>query len=203
MKKLIILLVALLPMLVLAEEDSAKVVPIVPRCVYVTGNEITIPIEIISQNDGVINNKIEKYLLGKIDNNNEIKIKDVSDKMYIITIDSLKDSNGYSNVYFSLNNLGNDRKYKELGKVLSFNIDITLKEKTNRLYVLGTEVLLNEDKKICNKINYYNSKDLNDKAIVLNETNYVYFMIIGALVIIIMILIKRSDNKNAIYKNKN
>ena len=67
------------------------------------------------------------------------------------------------------------------------------------LPVLGTEIIVNKDKRVCQKLNYYNSKDLNDKAIILNESNYVYFMIIGMLVIIIMVLLKRSD-KNAIYK---
>ena len=86
-----------------------------------------------------------------------------------------------------------------MGKVMSFNIIINVNEIPNKLYVLGNEILISKNKKICQKINYYNSKDLNDKAIILNESNYVYFMIIGMLVIIIMVLLKRSD-KNAIYK---
>ena len=201
MKKIIIFLIILIsPFMVIAKEDSAKVIPIVPRCVYVSDKEIIVPVEIISQNEGIIDNRLDKYILGKVDNtNSNIKINKISDKVYNIEIDSLKDSNNYSNVYFSMNKISNPRHYKEMGKVMSFNIIINVNEIPNKLYVLGNEILISKNKKICQKINYYNSKDLNDKAIILNESNYVYFMIIGMLVIIIMVLLKRSD-KNAIYK---
>ena len=44
---------------------------------------------------------------------------------------------------------------------------INVNEIPNKLYVLGNEILISKNKKICQKINYYNSKDLNDKAIIL------------------------------------
>ena len=201
MKKIIILLIVFCPFIVCAKEESAKVIPIVPRCVYVTDKEIIVPIEVISQNDGIIDNRLSQYILGKIDNSyGNVKIKKLSDKSYNIEIDSLKDSNDYSNVYFSLNKVSSIRHYKEMQKVMSFNLIIDVNEIPSKLFVLGNEIIVSKDKNVCKKINYYNSKDLNDKAIILNESNYVYILIIGVLVMIIMVLIKRSD-KSAIYKN--
>ena len=201
MKKIIILIILIIPFVVCAKEESAKVVPIVPRCVYVTDKEIIVPVEVISQNEGIIDNRLDRYILGKVDNTDgNIRINKISDKAYHLEVDSLKDSNNYSNVYFSLNEISNTRHYKEMGKVMSFNITINVNKIPNRLYVLGNEIIISKDKKICQKINNYNSKDLNDKAIILNESNYVYILIIGMLGIIIMVLIKRSD-KGAIYKN--
>ena len=40
MKKIIILIILIIPFIVSAKEESAKVVSIVPRCVYVTDKEI-------------------------------------------------------------------------------------------------------------------------------------------------------------------
>ena len=86
-----------------------------------------------------------------------------------------------------------------MGKVMSFNIIFKVEKIPKKIYVLGTEIIVNKDKRVCQKLNYYNSKEVNDKAIILNESNYIYLMLIGVLVIIIMVLLKRSD-KNAIYK---
>ena len=202
MKKfLFILIIFIFPFFVRAEEKSAKVIPIVPRCVYVSGKEIIIPIEVISQNEGIIDNRLDKYLLDKVVNNGKsIRIRNISEKNYRIEIDGLKDGNDYSNVYFVLKENSNNKHYKNFDKVISFEVEFQVLEIPSKLYVLGTEVLLSKDKNLCKKINNYNSKDLNDKAIVLNDSNYIYLMIIGMLVIIIMVLLKRSD-KNAIYKN--
>ena len=201
MKKIIICLIALIsPLFVMAKDESAKVIPIIPRCVYASDREIVVPVEVISQNDGIIDNKLDRYIIGKVDNTyGNIIINKISDKGYNLEVDSLKDSNNYSNVYFSLNNISKLRRYKEMGKVMSFNIIFKVEKIPKKIYVLGTEIIVNKDKRVCQKLNYYNSKEVNDKAIILNESNYIYLMLIGVLVIIIMVLLKRSD-KNAIYK---
>ena len=201
MKKIIICLIALIsPLFVMAKDESAKVIPIVPRCVYASDREIVVPVEVISQNDGIIDNRLDRYIIGKVDNTyGNIIINKISDKGYNLEVDSLKDSNNYSNVYFSLNNISKLRRYKEMGKVMSFNIIFKVEKIPKKIYVLGTEIIVNKDKRVCQKLNYYNSKEVNDKAIILNESNYIYLMLIGVLVIIIMVLLKRSD-KNAIYK---
>ncbi len=197
MKKIVVFLIVLIsPFMVKAKEESAKVIPIVPRCVYVTDKEVIVPIEVISKNEGIIDSRFPEYILGKVENNSDnIKIKNKEYKEFNINIDGLKDSNNYSNVYFSLNKLVNTRKYKEMGKVMNFNIVFNVGEIPSKLYVLGTEIIISKDKNICKKINNYNSKELNDKAIILNESNYVYILIIGMLGIIIMVLIKRSDKR--------
>ncbi len=201
MKKIIICLIALIsPLFVMAKDESAKVIPIIPRCVYASDREIVVPVEVISQNDGIIDNGLDRYIIGKVDNTyGNIKINKISDKGYNLEVDSLKDSNNYSNVYFSLNNISKLRRYKEMGKVMSFNIIFKVEKIPKKIYVLGTEIIVNKDKRVCQKLNYYNSKEVNDKAIILNESNYIYLMLIGVLVIIIMVLLKRSD-KNAVYK---
>ena len=201
MKKIIICLIALIsPLFVMAKDESAKVIPIIPRCVYASDKEIVVPVEVISQNDGIIDNRLDRYIIGKVDNTyGNIIINKISDKVYNLEVDSLKDSNNYSNVYFSLNNISKLRRYKEMGKVMSFNIIFKVEKIPKKIYVLGTEIIVNKDKRVCQKLNYYNSKEVNDKAIILNESNYIYLMLIGVLVIIIMVLLKRSD-KNAIYK---
>ena len=201
MKKIIICLIALIsPLFVMAKDESAKVIPIIPRCVYASDKEIVVPVEVISQNDGIIDNRLDRYIIGKVDNTyGNIIINKISDKGYNLEVDSLKDSNNYSNVYFSLNNISKLRRYKEMGKVMSFNIIFKVEKIPKKIYVLGTEIIVNKDKRVCQKLNYYNSKEVNDKAIILNESNYIYLMLIGVLVIIIMVLLKRSD-KNAVYK---
>ncbi len=201
MKKIIICLIALIsPLFVMAKDESAKVIPIIPRCVYASDREIVVPVEVISQNEGIIDNRLDRYIIGKVDNTyGNIIINKISDKGYNLEVDSLKDSNNYSNVYFSLNNISKLRRYKEMGKVMSFNIIFKVEKIPKKIYVLGTEIIVNKDKRVCQKLNYYNSKEVNDKAIILNESNYIYLMLIGVLVIIIMVLLKRSD-KNAIYK---
>ena len=201
MKKIIICLIALIsPLFVMAKDESAKVIPIIPRCVYASDREIVVPVEVISQNDGIIDNRLDRYIIGKVDNTyGNIIINKISDKGYNLEVDSLKDSNNYSNVYFSLNNISKLRRYKEMGKVMSFNIIFKVEKIPKKIYVLGTEIIVNKDERVCQKLNYYNSKEVNDKAIILNESNYIYLMLIGVLVIIIMVLLKRSD-KNAIYK---
>ena len=201
MKKIIICLIALIsPLFVMAKDESAKVIPIIPRCVYASDKEIVVPVEVISQNDGIIDNRLDRYIIGKVDNTyGNIIINKISDKGYNLEVDSLKDSNNYSNVYFSLNNISKLRRYKEMGKVMSFNIIFKVEKIPKKIYVLGTEIIVNKDKRVCQKLNYYNSKEVNDKAIILNESNYIYLMLIGVIVIIIMVLLKRSD-KNAIYK---
>ena len=201
MKKIIICLIALIsPLFVMAKDESAKVIPIIPRCVYASDREIVVPVEVISQNEGIIDNRLDRYIIGKVDNTyGNIIINKISDKGYNLEVDSLKDSNNYSNVYFSLTNISKLRRYKEMGKVMSFNIIFKVEKIPKKIYVLGTEIIVNKDKRVCQKLNYYNSKEVNDKAIILNESNYIYLMLIGVLVIIIMVLLKRSD-KNAVYK---
>ena len=93
MKKLILFIILILPTLVLA--DSAKVISITPRCAYVANNSVTIPIEVISQNEGTIDHYLDRYLLGSIDNDDiEINLKNNS-KTYNIEIDN-------KDIYFSL-----------------------------------------------------------------------------------------------------
>ncbi len=199
MKKIILVILLFIPFIVLA--DSAKLVSIVPRCAYISSKKLVVPVEIISQNEGIIDKTLTRYTIGKVYNDNVvIRIKDISDKNYTISIDGLKDSNNYSEVSFVVNK---NRNYKQYDKVLSFNIELLFEEDIpNKIYVLGTEVLLNKDKEVCYKINQYNSKDINSKVVYLNENNYPYIMIIGILVIVIVILGKRR-NKDALYKNKN
>ena len=143
MKKIIICLIALIsPLFVMAKDESAKVIPIVPRCVYASDREIVVPVEVISQNDGIIDNRLDRYIIGKVDNTyGNIIINKISDKGYNLEVDSLKDSNNYSNVYFSLNNISKLRRYKEMGKVMSFNIIFKVEKIPKKIYVLGTEII--------------------------------------------------------------
>jgi len=193
MKKILLLLL-ILPTIVLA--DSAKVINILPRCIYVSDNSITIPVEVISQNDGTIDNLLPKYLLGSIDTDNlEINIAS-NNPSYNIEMES-------SDIYFSLKNNKKNKEYKALDKVFDFEINIVFKETIPKsLNVLGNTIILSKDKKTCQKINNYNSKDVTCKSFYLNDNNYPYIMIIGLLIIIIIVLWKRSGN-NAIHKIKN
>ena len=83
MKKIVVFLIVLIsPFMVKAKEESAKVIPIVPRCVYVTDKEIIVPIEVISKNEGIIDSRFPEYILGKVENNSDnIKIKNKEYKL--------------------------------------------------------------------------------------------------------------------------
>ncbi len=194
MKK-ILLIILLIPTLVLAK--SAKVISIVPRCTYVANNSITVPIDIISQNDGIIDNTLPKYLLGSLENNDTFEIKEITTDSK--TYEIIKEDN---DIYFTLKN---DKKheYKALDKLFSLEIKIIFNDKIpNNISLLNNNIILSTDKKNCNKINNYNDKELKCKNMYLNDNNYSYIMIIGVLIIIIIVLWKRSGN-NAIHKTKN
>jgi len=201
MKKILLIVLLLIPFYIYAE--SAKVVSIVPRCSYITNNKTIIPIEVISQNEGNISTLLNKYLLGNI-YNEDISINIINkSSSYDIDIDSNKDSNGYSDIYFSPKNNKKDIKYKELDKVLEFELEIIFnKTIPNTIHILNTEIVLSKNKNSCSKLNNYNVSNINNKMLCLNNNNYSYIMIIGVLIIIIIVLWKRS-NKNAIHKTKN
>ena len=199
--KLIILLILFIPFIVLA--DSAKVVSILPRCVYVSNNKITIPVEVISQNEGNISNVLPRYLLGSI-TNNDYDIEVELDKKYNEYELLLEKNDNTSDLYFKLKEaLSSDRDYKKLDKVMEFNIIIKLNDNIpNKINILGTDIILSKDKDSCKRINNYNMKNINCKTSYLNDNNYSYIMIIGILIIIIIFLWKRSD-LSAIHKSKN
>ena len=199
MKKILLIIILFIPFYVFA--DSAKFVSFVPKCSYVTNKKTIIPVEVISQNDGVVSSIIDSYILGSIYNENvNINFSNISDKGYNINVDSMTDKNGYSNINFVLKN---KREYKALDKVINFDIEIIFDDDIpNKIYVLGTEILLSKDKELCNKLNNYDMSNINSNMMILNDNNYSYIMIIGILIIIIIFLWKRG-NDNAIYKNKN
>ena len=194
MKKIILILL-LLPTLVIAQ--SAKVISIVPRCSYVANNSIIVPVDVISQNEGIIDNTLPKYLLGSIEKNDTYEIKEVKiDSNYY---DIIKEDN---DIYFSLKK-NSKRDYKVLDKLFSLEIKIVFNDKIpNSISVLNNSIILSNNKNSCSKINNYNDDELKCKMTFLNDNNYSYIMIIGVLIIIIIVLWKRSSN-NAIHKSKN
>jgi len=193
MKKLLLIILLLIPITIYA--DSSKVYSIVPNSVLISKSSITIPIEVISLNDGLLSTSLDEYNLGYIENDNiEVSIKDISSKnIKSILVDSKLDSNNYSRVYFKVKN---DYEYSKYDKVMTFNIEIIFKDNIpSKWYILGKEVILSDDKDLVNKLNNYNSDDLNYNSICLNKSNKVYYMIIGILIIIIIVLLEKMGFK--------
>ena len=118
-----------------------------------------------------------------------------------IKVDYLTDENDLSKVYFILKS---DKDIKSMESIATFDIDIWFNSDVpNKINVLGYEVILSKDKNICKNINKYNNSYTSDRYIYLNKNLSIYYMIIGILIIIILVLLKKGDNKDAIYKNKN
>ncbi len=201
MKKIIYLIILFIPIIVNA--SVAKIIPIIPKCSYLTNNKIIVSVDLISTNDGFLSKELDEYQLGMIYHDNlDIKIDELNSSIIKnIKVDYLTDEEGNSKVLFSLKKDKELKAMEKLGNfdfVIRFNNDVP-----NNINILGNSVIISKDKTICKKINEYDNSYTANRSIYLNRNLSIYYMIIGILIIIILVLLKRGGDNNAIHKNKN
>lgn len=201
MKRIIYFIVLFIPIIVSAK--VASVTPIVPRCSYVTNNKLIVSVDLISINDGFLSKELDEYQLGMIYHKDvDIKIDELNSSIIKnIRVDYLTDEDDNSKVLFSLKK---DKELKSMDKLGNFDIVIKFNDDIpNSINILGNNVIISKDKKICNKINEYNNSYTANRSVYLNRNLSIYYMIIGILIIIILVLLKKGGDNNAIHKDKN
>ena len=137
------------------ENEVLKVFSLTNECNIVEDNIVVIPVNVIALNNGSLTTLINEYSLGYIDNDKDnviIRITNVNGVRDII-VDSNRNSESRSRINYFLDE---DINANKLENIFSFNIQIEfINEIPDTYYVLGKEVLLSSDKKICDDINGY------------------------------------------------
>ena len=201
MKKVVYIIILIIPFIVSA--SVASVTPIVPRCGYVTNNKAIVSVDLVSLNDGFLSKELDEYQIGLIYHKDlDVRIDELNSGIVKnIKVDYLTDQDDNSKVYFVLKK---DKNIKSMESIATFDIVINFnRDIPNKINILGNNVILSKDRDICKNINKYNNSYTSERSIYLNKNLSIYYMIIGILIIIILVLLKKGDNKNAIYKNKN
>ena len=137
------------------ENEVLKVFSLTNECNIVEDNIVVIPVNVIALNNGSLTTLINEYSLGYIDNDKDnviIRITNINGVRDII-VDSNRNSESRSRINYFLDE---DINANKLENIFSFNIQIEFKnEIPDTNYVLGKDVLLSSDKKICEDINGY------------------------------------------------
>ena len=185
------------------ENEVLKVFSLTNECNIVEDNIVVIPVNVIALNNGSLTTLINEYSLGYIDNDKDnviIRITNVNGVRDII-VDSNRNSESRSRINYFLDEEINANK---LENIFSFNIQIEfINEIPDTYYVLGKDVLLSSDKKICEDINGYEITEVEKiKYVDLSKVDHTeYFedlftrVIIGilsiALIVCIILLIRK------------
>ena len=147
------------------ENEVLKVFSLTNECNIVEDNIVVIPVNVIALNNGSLTTLINEYSLGYIDNDKDnviIRITNINGVRDII-VDSNRNSESRSRINYFLDE---DINANKLENIFSFNIQIEfINEIPDTYYVLGKEVLLSSDKKICDDINGYEITEVENMLI--------------------------------------
>ena len=178
------------------ENEVLKVFSLTNECNIVEDNIVVIPVNVIALNNGSLTTLINEYSLGYIDNDKDnviIRITNVNGVRDII-VDSNRNSESRSRINYFLDEEINANK---LENIFSFNIQIEfINEIPDTYYVLGKDVLLSSDKKICEDINGYEITEVEKiKYVDLSKVDHTEMIndlitkvIIWILIVIIIVL---------------
>ncbi len=204
MKKLLFIIIGLTCLISnVSASGVVKLVSVTNKCSVVSDNVVTIPVNVFSRTDGILTSVVDKYTLGMIDNKQDSMIVNISDiegdNISSLVIDTKRDSNNQSYIYYSIID---DMNLNKLDKLMSFNIQIEFTQEIPDSYdVLGTKVTLG-DEEICELVNGHKVdiiesviyKELNkDKE---NLYKIMFYIMLGTfvigLILVIIMLIKRN-----------
>lgn len=178
------------------ENEVLKVFSLTNECNIVEDNIVVIPVNVIALNNGSLTTLINEYSLGYIDNDKDnviIRITNINGVRDII-VDSNRNSESRSRINYFLDE---DINANKLENIFSFNIQIEfINEIPDTYYVLGKEVLLSSDKKICEDINGYEITEVEKiKYVDLSKVDHTEMIndlitkvIIWILIVIIIVL---------------
>ncbi len=197
MKKILFIIIGIFSFIgsVYANNEPLELVSIVNRCSVIKDNTITIPVNVVSINDGNLTTLIDEYTLGYVYNLDEdvlVKIIDV-EGISSIKLDTEHNSDGMSLIRYHIDE---DIESLKNNLVFSFTLQVEFRNEIPSTYsVLGNEVIIGNDD-LCQYINGYEVKesvrvDYRDLASVDHTEmieDIVTGCIIGILVIVIIIL---------------
>ncbi len=200
MKKFIFIFVLLCSFinLVLAAEPS-KLVVLTDRCNVVDDKEVTIHVEVMSTNDGIIAVLTDRFIIGRIINNDDMNISFnniESNYTKQVILDSLKDENDRSNLnlYFD-----KDIHLKNGEKLITFNTNIKFNgDVPDSIYILGNEVLISDNELVCENVNGYKTEVIKTEVSIKKDMT-IYYAIGGILLFVcivefvIIIVFKRNS----------
>lgn len=178
------------------ENEVLKVFSLTNECNIVEDNIVVIPVNVIALNNGSLTTLINEYSLGYIDNDKDnviIRITNINGVRDII-VDSNRNSESRSRINYFLDE---DINANKLENIFSFNIQIEfINEIPDTYYVLGKDVLLSSDKKICEDINGYEITEVEKiKYVDLSKVDHTEMIndlitkvIIWILIVIIIVL---------------
>lgn len=178
------------------ENEVLKVFSLTNECNIVEDNIVVIPVNVIALNNGSLTTLINEYSLGYIDNDKDnviIRITNINGVRDII-VDSNRNSESRSRINYFLDE---DINANKLENIFSFNVQIEfINEIPDTYYVLGKEVLLSSDKKICDDINGYEITEVEKiKYVDLSKVDHTEMIndlitkvIIWILIVIIIVL---------------
>lgn len=204
MKRFIIfLLLVVMPLHVVYASNGFEYSSVTDKCHIVSRNTTEIPIKIVVLNDGMVSSLISPNKFGMIENLKEYKyeiIKLKSDVVDNVRIDTLRDGNSMSNLYYTISE---DATVKKRDIFASFNIKVEFNgEYPSTLNILGNEIVLG-DKTTCEIINGYKTEVMNREVnrYIEDEVSYVSYIIISSLIflaslfILISVIVKSVSEK--------
>ena len=159
----------------------------VSKCSFVNHNMIVIPVRVVSVDNGVLSSNISNYFLGDIDvNSANVKIEKVNGNN-ILNV-GLKDPiDGISKIYFSIDK---DIELNNVDDILSFNIIYDFKDKVpNSINVLGNDIVISDNKDICDKLNAFDIDNLSNQSIISEKKINNRYVFYNVLVIVIFVLV--------------
>ena len=173
----------------IVEENYAELAIVVDKCVVVSNKKAIVPVKVITLDKGSLPTNIERNVLGKILNSNdvEVNIKNIKSK-YVdkINIDTLKTEDNLSNIYYSMDSNDGRISLEKYDELMNFDLEYVFKDVPSSINVLGTNVYLNNTE-TCQVINGYKTE-----VVVDNNDNHIS-NIIPIIVFIILIIVAASE----------
>lgn len=204
MKKILFIIISLTCLISNVNASGVvKLVSVTNKCSVVSGNMIIIPVNVFSRTDGILTSIVDKYTLGMVDNNQDSMIVNISDiegdNISSLVVDTKRDSNNQSYIYYSIIE---DMNVNKLDKLMSFNLQIEFtKEIPDSYEILGTKVVLG-DEEFCELVNGYKVdiiESIKYKEVNNDKDNFykiMFYIMAGifviGLIIVIVMLIKRN-----------
>lgn len=122
------------------------------KCAVIKDNKAVIPVTVKANSDDLkISKLMKEHRIDYIDNRDALKLRiyDISNEKLDVYVDYLKNDEGESFVIFTV---PEDMELDRHDTLVSFNIEVEILAKINKMNVLGNEVVLG-DEKTCEDIN--------------------------------------------------
>lgn len=171
---------------------NVELVGVFNKCSVVKDNRVSIKVDVLSKEDGLLTSLIPEYTLGMIDNDREsmeVVLRDIKgNKIKYVLLDYNRDSDGRSYIKYKVSD---DLEFKQLDTIMSFYIDVKFNDEIPETFeILGNKVVLSDSSLVCETINGYKVTEVEKNVYIENEkrNSVEECVIVGTVFVFLVIL---------------